>query len=98
MSPTSTAIQGSFPPIPRTRPSLPPPDRRLLRPRGGRRPPADLARLDVAFPACFGSRQHDVPAVGERRLRIDKRVDEVSILGPPPQQHPVHDVVVVLVD
>src|SRR6266851_1776549 len=82
----------------RGRPVLSRADRGRLRQPGGRRRLADLARLDMAFAACLRSQQQDVPAVGERRLRIDKRVDEVSVPVPPPQQDPVHYVVVVLVD
>ncbi len=52
----------------------------------------------MARPARLGRQQPDVPPIGQRRQRVDERIDEVPVLVPPPQQDDVNHVVIVLAD
>src|SRR5829696_10007133 len=83
---------------PGSRPALANADVGGLGEAGGLGGLGDVAWLDVAGAAGLGREDPDDTAVGERRDRVDERVDQIAVVVAPPEQHGVHHVVGVLVE
>ena len=65
---------------------------------GDRRGLGDVGGLDGVGSADLGGEQPDRAAADQVGQRVDEAVDQVAVLGPPPQHDGVHDVAVVAVD